>query len=174
MIPLIKWFCSISAHPGWKNQYHYPCQILSSGNQKTHQWFLFQLLQECEDPLQIHGAATRMQPHQHTMVWGFCWSHWRTLQLWILCIYMHWHHNQSSQTHLNWQQIKWCHCQENKYIVILMQSPACVAHDNSGKFTGYTFACLLHILSFKDILTTNKNPQSNTYANPCIKQWWLC
>ncbi len=37
----------------------------------------------------------------------------------------------------------------------------CVIHDNGGKFTGYAFTQLLCLLGIRDVPITSKNPQSN-------------
>ncbi len=44
--------------------------------------------------------------------------------------------------------------------------PAWVVHNNGNKFTGYAFANPLCGLGIKDVSTTNKNPQSNAICEP--------
>ncbi len=51
--------------------------------------------------------------------------------------------------------------------------PMCVIYKNGGKFTGYGFTCLFHIINIKDVPTTSINTQSNA-TNTCIKLWCLC
>ncbi len=67
---------------------------------------------------------------------------------------MHWHHNQSSWIYLHWHQIKRFHSQKIWiHLVSLLPTLTQVVHNNGGKFIGYAFVCLLHVLGLEDIPT---------------------
>ncbi len=73
------------------------------------------------------------------------------------------HHNQSSRTCKHWHHFNWCHCQQIKQIlgVLDTEDQYKVSMTTVTSSQDMPFSSLLPVLGIKDVSTTRKSPQSN-------------
>ncbi len=169
VIPLIKWYHSILAHPGCKcsrmtiqARYYHPdmgkhvddfhcdfCQCVKTpckgmGLIPEHDltntlWY--------EVAVNLIGLWTAKADHFNGEFYALTYIDTFTNLVELVCI-----DTKSSDAIARKFENTWL----AKYPRLVQ-----VVHDNGGNFTGYAFASLLHVLRIKDISTTSKNPQLN-------------